>query len=84
MHLVGLESQSQCLHGSINKRIQAVLDHCQCILGAEIAELERHSPSTWVRTIASPSPVEPMLPYLTDEQQRTIIQALKDSVLELL
>jgi UDP-2-acetamido-2-deoxy-ribo-hexuluronate aminotransferase len=51
MQLVRFKSQSQRLHGLISKRIQAVLDHGQCILGAEIAELERHSPSTWARTI---------------------------------
>lgn len=40
MRFVDLKTQYERLHGSINKRIQAVLDHGQYILGAEVAELE--------------------------------------------
>ena len=40
MLFVDLKTQYERLHGSINKRIQAVLDHGQYILGAEVAELE--------------------------------------------
>jgi UDP-2-acetamido-2-deoxy-ribo-hexuluronate aminotransferase len=40
MRFVDLKIQYERLHGSINKRIQAVLDHGQYILGAEVAELE--------------------------------------------
>ena len=39
MRFVDLKTQYERLHGSINKRIQAVLDHGQYILGAEVAEL---------------------------------------------
>ena len=40
MRFVDLKTQYERLHGSINKRIQAVLDHGQYILGAEVTELE--------------------------------------------
>jgi len=40
MRFVDLKTQYERLHGPINKRIQAVLDHGQYILGAEVAELE--------------------------------------------
>ena len=40
MRFVDLKTQYERLHGSINKRIQAVLDHGQYILGPEVAELE--------------------------------------------
>lgn len=40
MRFVDLKTQYERLHGSINKRIQAVLDQGQYILGAEVAELE--------------------------------------------
>lgn len=40
MRFVDLKTQYELLHGSINKRIQAVLDHGQYILGVEVAELE--------------------------------------------
>ena len=40
MRFVDLKTQYDRLHGSINKRIQTVLDHGQYILGAEVTELE--------------------------------------------
>ena len=40
MRFVDLKTQYERLHGSINKRIQAVLDHGQYILGAVVVELE--------------------------------------------
>jgi UDP-2-acetamido-2-deoxy-ribo-hexuluronate aminotransferase len=41
MDFIDLKTQYQRVRGSMNARIQAVLDHGQFILGAEIAELEK-------------------------------------------
>ncbi|MGH8187588.1 MAG: DegT/DnrJ/EryC1/StrS family aminotransferase [Steroidobacteraceae bacterium] len=41
MDFIDLKTQYQRVRGSMNARIQAVLDHGQFILGAEIPELER-------------------------------------------
>ena len=40
MDFIDLKTQYQRLRGPINARIQAVLDHGQYILGAEVSELE--------------------------------------------
>lgn len=40
MQFVDLKTQYQSLHDPINRRIQAVLDHGQYIMGPEVAELE--------------------------------------------
>src|SRR5690554_8106287 len=41
MDFIDLKTQYQRLRGSLNARIQKVLDHGQYVLGAEVAELEQ-------------------------------------------
>ncbi len=40
MDFIDLKTQYRDLRGSINARIQKVLDHGQFVLGPEVAELE--------------------------------------------
>ena len=69
MQFINLKKQYKRLESDIDKRIKAVLEHGQFIMGPEIDELEKRlskfSDSLSAIDFASPTPLKTWLPYFT-------------------
>lgn len=85
MQFIDLKAQYERIREPVNARIQAVLDRTQFVLGVENTELEQRLAEfvgVWHCLQALRVLSLPMHPYLTEDEQVSVVRALKEACCE--